>query len=97
MRVSSLLLTRRQFLKLAFVAGTMWATGCVGEGNGATDQATPIATPPAGDDPITETYETAQPTPNQPPDPGVLRFFDDHEAATVAAFTTVRPVGASTS
>jgi gluconate 2-dehydrogenase gamma chain len=83
-RFGTSLLTRRQFLKLVLVAGTMVAVGCTAD-EGPDDSE--IFGRAFTNTRITDIYDTVQPVPSRPPDPNVLRFFTEHEAATVEALT----------
>ncbi|MFP4343652.1 MAG: gluconate 2-dehydrogenase subunit 3 family protein [Anaerolineales bacterium] len=76
-------MTRRRFLKLTLIAGTVLVTGCGGD-----EEPSPLPPRqmPGGDD-ISEVYAAVQPVPGAPFDPARLRFFTPHEAATVEAVT----------
>ena len=84
-RFGTTLLTRRQFLKLVLVAGTVAVAGCAGQEDPDGPQAPGPS--PFTNSRISTLYEKIQPIPESVPDPTVLRFFTEHEAATVAALT----------
>jgi gluconate 2-dehydrogenase gamma chain len=75
-----ILISRRNFLKIATATVAVTAVGC--------DVAPPAPTGlPAFRPPVAAQYPEVPYAPLVPPAPGQLRFFTPHEARTVEAFT----------